>query len=73
MTKDEFKRLKVGDHFKHPWFPESIFIIAETETSFEFTTEPPTRVTDAITTTDGRRMKIEDQDVELIILVKDSG
>lgn len=60
MTKDEFKQLKVGDWVTHPAFI-GFLTIAHIEESYDYTTSPPTRWTDAITTDTGNRLKIGDE------------
>jgi hypothetical protein len=66
MTQDEFKRLKVGDRITHPAFI-GFLTIAHVEHSYDYSTSPPTRWTDAFTTDTGHRLKIGDeQDVRLL-------
>lgn len=66
MTKDEFKQLKVGDRVTHPAFI-GFLTITRIETSYDYSTSPPTRWTDAITTDTGNRLKIIDErDVYLL-------
>ncbi len=69
MTRDEFKALKPGSTFMHPAFPGEVFVVAAIETDYDFAMRPATIFTDAITTTDGRRMKIDDRDVAMCTLV----
>jgi hypothetical protein len=66
MTQDEFKQLKVGDRVTHPAFM-GFLTIANIETSYDYTTSPPTQWTWAFTTTTGDRCKIsDDRDVSLL-------
>jgi hypothetical protein len=70
MNKDEFKRLERGDHVSHQDLPGKTFIITEAEHSYDFSVKPPGPFTDAITTEDGRRMKLEDRDLAKLNLVR---
>jgi hypothetical protein len=66
MTQDEFKQLKVGDRVTHPAFI-GFLTITHIETSYDYTTSPPTRWTDTIITDTGHRMKVGDeQDVRML-------
>lgn len=66
MTRDEFKQLKVGDRVTHPAFI-GFLTITQIETSYDYSTSPPTQWTDAITTDTGNRLKIGDErDVRLL-------
>ena len=69
MTREEFKALRPGASFKHPAFAGEVFIVESIETDYDYSTRPATTFTDAITTTDGRRMKIGDRDVSLCMVV----
>jgi hypothetical protein len=69
MTREEFKALKPRAVFRHPAYGTGLFVVASIETDYDFSTKPATTFTDAITTTDGRRMKIDDHDVALCQLV----
>jgi hypothetical protein len=66
MTQDEFKQLKVDDRVTHPAFI-GFLTIAGIEQSYDYSSSPPARWTDAITTDTGHRLKISDeQDVRLL-------
>lgn len=66
MTKDEFKQLKVGDWVTHPAFI-GFLTITRIETSYDYSTLPPTQWTDAITVDTGDRLLIGDErDVRLL-------
>lgn len=68
MTKDEFKQLRAGDCFTHPQFI-GFFTIATAHPWHEWPDGPgttPVEVTIAVETTDGRYLKIDDTDVNLI-------
>ena len=68
MTKDEFKQLKAGDRFTHSRMP-GIFTVGFAHTWHEWPDGPgttPVEVTIAVETTDGRYLKIDDTDVNLI-------
>ncbi len=69
MTREEFRALRPGSTFTHPAFPGELFIVASVENDYDYSTAPATIFTDAITTTDDRRMKINDRDVALCKLV----
>ena len=74
MTKDEFKQLKVGDRVTHPAFI-GFLTITQIETSYDYSTTPATKWTDAITVDTGNRLKacgersrtiIDERDVYLL-------
>ncbi|MCI0578786.1 MAG: hypothetical protein L0332_13560 [Chloroflexi bacterium] len=66
MTREEFKTLQVGDQVTHPAFNETLTIV-QIETSYDYTTSPPTSWTDAITVHTRDRLKIGDtHDVSLL-------
>lgn len=66
MTREEFKKLQVGDQVTHPAFSQTL-TITHIETSYDYTTRPPTLWTDAMTVHTGNRMKIGDtRDVMLL-------
>ncbi|MCI0577046.1 MAG: hypothetical protein L0332_24700 [Chloroflexi bacterium] len=66
MTREEFKKLQVGDQVTHPAFNETLTIV-RIETSYDYTTRPPTPWTDAITVHTRDRLKIGDtRDVMLL-------
>lgn len=66
MTRDEFKQLKVGDRVTHPSFI-GFLTIARIETSYDYSTIPATKWTNAITTDTGDRLLIGDErDVRLL-------
>jgi hypothetical protein len=67
MTRDEFKKLQVGDQVTHPAFGSQTLTITHIETSYDYTKTPPTLWTDAMTVHTGNRMKIGDsRDVSLL-------
>ena len=66
MTRDEFKQLQVGDRVTHPAFI-GFLTVANIETSYDYSVTPATTWTHAITTDNGRLLKIDDrQDVSLL-------
>lgn len=66
MTKDEFKQLKVGDRVTHPAFI-GFLSVTRIETSYDYSTTPVTKWTDAITVDTGDRLLIGDErDVRLL-------
>ena len=66
MTRNEFKQLKVGDRVTHPAFI-GFLTITRIETSYDYTTSPPTQWTDAITVDTSDRLLIDDErDVRLL-------
>lgn len=66
MTRDEFKRLQPGDRVRHPAF-SGFLTVATIETSYDYTTTPASQWTHAITTDNGRLLKIDDtNDVALL-------
>jgi hypothetical protein len=66
MTEDEFKQLEVGDRVTHPAFI-GFLTITQIETSYDYSTTPATKWTDAITVDSGNRLKIIDErDVRLL-------
>lgn len=69
MTQEEFKALEPGAMFIHPAFPGEVFVVEAVETDFDYSTKPGIRFTCAVTTTESRRMKINDSDVGLCSLV----
>ena len=68
MTKDDFKQLKVGDKFTFPLFGTALGGI---DSEFEIAEiEAYNGEVHSITTTDGRRMKVDDAEVQRATLVK---
>lgn len=66
MTRDEFKQLEVGDRVTHPAFI-GFLTITRIETSYDYSTTPATKWTDAITVDTGDRPLIGDErDVRLL-------
>ncbi len=60
MIRDEFKQLKVGDRVTHPAFI-GFLTITLIETSYDYSTTPATKWTNAITVDTGNRLKIIDE------------
>ena len=66
MTKGEFKQLQVGDRVTHPAFI-GFLTITQIETSYDYSTTPATKWTDAITVDTSDRLLIGDErDVRLL-------
>ncbi len=66
MTREEFKKLKVGDMVTHPYL-EGILMVSGVAHELDCSTNPAKRYTSAITVDVGRYMKLVDvRDVAML-------